>query len=172
MHDDEKAELLSLKSDTEGPAVKYLSLVKDAVFSHHMQAEVSKAERRIAESEANPSSAVPKNWLVTVFDAKGNIVLDKDGKEITMSFELASAADRWADRRLFDGASDHFAVIEHTKIMRADGTPISTVIMRDDAISRILRKPKAPLSKKTGSRDGKLSFGVHAKQDHAHFSRG
>ena len=105
MHDDEKAELLSLKSDTEGPAVKYLSLVKDAVFSHHMQAEVSKAERRIAESEANPSSAVPKNWLVTVFDAKGNIVLDKDGKEITMSFELASAADRWADRRLFDGAS-------------------------------------------------------------------
>jgi hypothetical protein len=172
MHDDEKQELLSTKSDTEGPADKYLHLIKDAVFSHHMQAEVSKAERRVAEQDANPSGSIPKNWLGTVYDSKGNVALTDDGKEITASFALASDADRWADRKLFDNASDCFAVIEHTKIMRADGTPISTVVMRDDAISRLLKVKKQPFSKKTGSRDGKLSWGAKVQQSHAHFSRG
>ena len=144
-----------------------LDLLKDAVFTHWHAAEVAKAERRIDEAGQRESTKVVKNWLACVYTAKGEPI-----DELEQSFALASDADRYIDRKLFDGMPGSFGVVSHTVIMRADGDPISTVVTRDDAIARILAKPKAGAFKKTGSRDGKLSWGVKAKQSHASFSRG
>jgi hypothetical protein len=152
-----------------------LDLLKEAVLTHHLRAEVDKEERRLSEQN-NPSGHTSKPWISRVFDSKGNLVvaLNSKGEEVELekTFQLASDADRWSDLRLVENASDCFAVVEHTKIMRADGTPISTVIMRQDALSRILKAKKHPFSKKTGGRDSRLSFGVKAVQSRATFSHG
>lgn len=154
-----------------------LDLIKDAILTHHIRIEASKAERRLEEQqESNPSSHTNKSWVARIFDSKGNLVETANTKgeivELEMTFNLASDADRWVDRRLFEGAPDWFGVVQHTKIMRADGEPITTVIMRADAIARILKKPTPGVSKKTGGKDSKLSFGVKVHQSRAVFSHG
>lgn len=152
-----------------------LDLIKQAVLTHHLRVETNKAEKRLAEA-SDPSSHPSKPWIARVFDAKGNLVETENtkGEMVTLeqSFALASDADRWTDRRLFEGAPDWFGVVQHTSILRADGEPITTVIIREDAIARILKKPRGAVSKKTGSRDGKLSFGVKVHQSRAVFSHG
>lgn len=153
-----------------------LDLLKEAVLTHHLRVETAKAEQRLlgAEDEAGPS--VKKPWVARIFDAKGNLVQDHNTKgelrDLEETFAMASDADRWTDRRLFEGAPDWFGVIQHTTILRADGEPITSVVMRQDAIARILKQPKGAVSKKTGSRDNKLSFGVKVSQSRCHFSHG
>jgi hypothetical protein len=149
------------------PALESISQV---VLSHFMAQEIRKAEEKIAASQEREESSV-KNWMVTIFDSRGNIqtrVNDKgETVELQETFELASMADRWADRRLFlDCTSDCHAVVEHTSL------PVRTIVERQDAMARILKPSKGPVSKKMGTRDGKLSFGVKAKQDRASFSHG
>lgn len=145
-----------------------LDLIREAVTVHTIRVEAEKAERRLLESlDGESQGKTVKNWIACVYDSKGNPIED-----LEKSFELASDADRYVDRKLFDGASDWYGVVSHSRIMRADGDPISNIILRQDAIARILKIKKGPMSKKTGTRDGKLSFGVKAHQDHAHFSRG
>ena len=80
---------------------------------------------------------------------------------------MAQQADGWVDRRLFDGAPDWHGVIQHTKI-----ACLKTVVMREDAIARILKKPKAPACHTKGVSTKSLGFGVKAKGDHFHFSKG
>ena len=150
-----------------------LEEIKAAVMAHSIRKNAEEAERKLMASlDAESAGGSSKNWISTIFDSKGQVVLDKDGKELSMSFDLASMADRWTDRKLFESASDTFGVIQSNRLFRANGDPISTVVMRADAIARILKIKKGPMSKKTGSRDSALSFGVKAHQDHAHFSRG
>ena len=154
-----------------------LELLKEAVLTHHLRVETDKAERRLSEqAEGETGSRSSKPWIARVFDVKGNLVIVKNAKgeevELEQTFALASDADRWVDRRLFEGASDWFGVIQHTRIMRADGEPITSVVMRDDAIARILKRPLRAAAKRTGSRDNKLSFGVKVHESRATFSHG
>jgi len=149
------------------PALENLQSV---ILSHYLAVELRKAEDKIAASAERADNAI-KNWMVTIFDSKGVIqtrVNDKgETVELQESFELASTADNWADRRLFlDCTSDCHAIVAHTAL------PIETRVERGDAIARILKPTKGPVSKKMGSRDGKLSFGVKAIQSRASFSRG
>lgn len=152
-----------------------LDLLKEAVLTHHLRVETDKAEKRLAQAQ-DPSSHPSKPWIARVFDSKGNLVETTNTKGemviLEQTFALASDADRWTDRRLFEGAPDWFGVVQHTSIMRADGEPITTVIIREDAIARILKRPKGAVQKKTGSRDNKLSFGVKVHQSRAVFSHG
>jgi hypothetical protein len=152
-----------------------LDLLKSAVLTHHLRVECDKAERRLDEGPS-PSSHSSKSWVARIFDAKGNLVETANTKgeivELEMMFDMASDADRWTDRRLFEGAPDWFGVVQHTSIMRADGEPITSVIMRDDAIARILKRPASAATKKMGKGDGKLSFGVKVSQSRATFSHG
>lgn len=169
--------ILRMLDDNDILPTPALELIREAVTVHHIRTEAAKAERRLMETLDNEGQGkAVKNWIAIVYNQKGEVQtrVNANGKEeeLDKSFELASDADRWADRRLFEGASDWYAVISHSRMMRADGDPISNVIMRQDAIARILKIKKGPMSKKTGTRDGKLSFGVKAHQDHAHFSRG
>ena len=171
-----------------------LELLQAEVLAYIVQADAAKAANRIAESAEGESiaSVTRKSWTATVYNAKGEVqtvsweenveVLSPTGERVTkkvtktkdlrQSFDLCADADRWSDRRLFDGASDWFATVEHSTMLRADGTAISTTIMRQDSIARILKQKKQPFAKKTGSRDSKLSWGAKVSQSRAHFSRG
>lgn len=154
-----------------------LDLLKEAVLTHHLRVESAKAERRIEENQ-NPSghSRTNKSWVARIFNKDGHLVETANTKgeivDLEMMFDMASDADRWTDRRLFEGAPDWFGVVQHTSITRTDGEPITTVIMRDDAIARILKRPAQAASKKQGKGDGKLSFGCKVHQSRATFSHG
>ena len=157
-----------------------LEEIKLAVLTHSIRVNAEKAERELMASldkENSPSgNRTTKNWVATVYNAKGKIVMQENAKgelvELQQNFLLASDADRWIDRRLFEGEPDNFGVVSHTKLTGKDGTALSTTIMRQDAIARILKRPSQGAAKKVGVRDGKLSFGVKAHQSHCHFSHG
>lgn len=150
-----------------------LSEIKQVVLAHHLAEETRKAEESMARADA---PKVRKNYLATVYNAKGEIQtrIDAKGeeKDLRESFDSSTQAEGWADRRLFEGAPDWFAVVEATKMFNADGHPLSTTIMRDDSIARILREKRGPVMKSKPQSTGKLSFGVKAKGDVVRFSHG
>lgn len=157
-----------------------LELIKHAVMTHMIQAAANAAEQKILaqqEQEGQGPGAPRKDWMARVFDSKGHLCTRINAKgeveDLEQTFDQASAADRWCDRRLFEGASDWYAVVEHTKIMRSDGSgPISTIILRGDAIARILKMPKGPTVHRKGQSTPRLGFGVKCKESRASFSRG
>lgn len=160
--------ILRMLDEKEVMPTPALEQIRAAVLNHMVAKAVSKAEDQIL----NPKpGAKPKNWTSTIFDAKGEIqtrINEKGEKEdLIKGFDLSSDADRWADRRLVEGASDWYAEVTHAMM------PITTVIRRDDAMSRIFKIAKGPSMKaqpKGGS--GRLSFGVKVKEDRARFSSG
>jgi hypothetical protein len=109
------------------------------------------------------------NWTVKVLDARGNVCTrinaKGDEEELVKGFDRVSAADRWADGRLFEGASDWYATVEHTTLH------IHTVVGRGDAIARIMKQPRASVCAR-GTSSRTLGFGQHAKQDRVVFSHG
>jgi hypothetical protein len=148
------------------PALESLSQV---VLAHFIASEARKAEDKIAASQEREESSV-KNWMVTIFDSRGVIqtrVNDKgETVDLCESFDLCQRASEWGDRRLFDGGSDWTAVVEHVTLA------VRTITERGDAIARIMKAKRGPVSKKVGSRDSRLSFGVKAVQSRASFSHG
>lgn len=150
-----------------------LESIKGLLLSHMMAKQASKAEDAILNPKEAPA---PKPWMATIYNGKGEVQtrIKEDGEEETLQkgFEHASEADRWSDRRLFDGASDWFSVVSHTTILNGEGEPLSTIIMRDDAIGRMLKAPKGAVCKPQSKTTGKLSFGVKVTNDRAVFSKG
>jgi hypothetical protein len=149
-----------------------LDEIRGAVLDHMLTKETKKAENAIL----NPAPAAKrKPWMATIYDAKGEIQTRINAKgeqeDLQETFDKSSDADRWTDRRLFEGASDWFGVVSHTTIT-IKGEPLSTIIMREDAIARILQKPKGPAMKSQAKSSGKLSFGVKVSNDRAVFSKG
>ena len=145
-----------------------LDMIRRAVLTHHMQIETRRVEAKLQESAERVST---NPWAVVAYDSKGNIAarINENGKTVPIqkSFMLAQRASEWADRRLVsDCASDCFAVITHQP------TAKETIVLRNDAMARMFPKNKSPLTKKTGSRDSKLSFSTKAIQSRSHFSRG
>lgn len=149
-----------------------LEEIKEAVYIHYLNQETKRGEDAMAKANA---PKVHKNYLASILDVSGNVVSiirtkddgTKEEVELEESFDMAQQADGWVDRRLFDGASDWHGVIQHTKI-----ACLKTVVMREDAIARILKKPKAPACHTKGVSTKSLGFGVKAKGDHFHFSKG
>ena len=149
-----------------------LEAIKAIVLGHMLAVDSAKAEDAIL----NPKVGVVKPWMATVYNAKGEIQsrTKEDGSEedLQKTFDTSSDADRWTDRRLFDGASDWYGVVAHTSIINRHGDPLSTVIMRDDSMGRILQVSKGPVMKGQSKSAGKLSFGVKVHNDRSVFSKG
>ena len=150
-----------------------LDAIKLAVTNHMIMVEINKGEAAMAARE---EVAEPKNWIATIYTAKGEIATKKDihGKVVDLQeqFDIPQDADRWTDRRLFDGECTWYGIVSHTKIVNKDGDPLSTIVMRTDAIGRILAKKKGPVVKGESKGNGKLGFGVSCKQSVAKFSHG
>lgn len=178
----ETGELASLTSpilrkldDKEILPTPALEAVKAVVLGHMIASEVRKGEEAIAKREA-AGEKPKKNWVATIYNAKGEVCTRQNAKgeteDLEESFDNSSDADRWTDRRLFEGAPDWYGIVSHTSLINKEGEPLHTVVMRDDAIARILKTPKGPAVRRTGGSTSKLSFGVKATQDRAYFSRG
>ena len=150
-----------------------LGEIKQVVLAHHLAAEVQAAEDAMAKADA---PKVQKNYVVTVYNSRGEVQTRTDPqgkvKDLSEGFLTGQLAEGWADRRLFEGSPDWFAVIESTKMFDAAGDPLATTVMRDDSIARILKQPKGAVMKSKPQSTTKLGFGVKAKQSHAHFSKG
>jgi hypothetical protein len=139
--------------------------VQVAVMNHM----VAMAHRKTVEAK-NAPAAKPKNWTTTIFNAKGEVQtrIKEDGEveDLIKGFDLSSDADRWADRRLVEGASDWYAEVTHAMM------PIKTVILRDDAMARVFKKVGSPVMKRVGGTTSSLSFRPKAHEDRSRFSAG
>ncbi len=152
-----------------------LEEIKQVVLAHHLAEEIRIATEKMAKAD-EPTERKTKNYVATVWNSKGEVVQAPDSngkiKDLKDSFETSTQAERWADNRLFDGATDWFCVVETTHVFKQNGDPFTATILRADAIARILKRPKAPVMKAQKKSGGRLSFGVKAHQTKAAFSHG
>lgn len=151
-----------------------LETIKSVVLGHILASDALKAEKSIEKASAEPR--VRKDYLATIRNSRGDICfrINEKGEEVLLqeSFDKSSDADRWCDRRLFDGESDWYGIVQHTKMVDRHGHALATVILRMDAMARILKAPKGPVMSKRGQSTNSLGFGVKAKNDRFHFSKG
>jgi hypothetical protein len=142
--------------------------IQQAVMNHIIASDIGQFEKAM-EDKSKPGKQ--KTWVATIRDLAGNICTRINPKgeveELVMGFDLSSAADRWVDRRLFDGAPDWYGEVAHTTL-----TKVKTYIQRQDAIARILRKPKGPSVHSKGNSTKTLGFGSKAHQTRVTFSHG
>jgi hypothetical protein len=141
-----------------------LEEIRGVVFTHTLRAAIETDEAKMAEAQANPAKAKP--WMATILDSEGNEI-----EGMSSSFDDASSADRWVDRRLFDGASDWHGMVTHATIT-IKGEPFTTIIQRADSIARIMKRPTSSVLKTKSKTTPKLGFGVSCHNDRAVFSRG
>lgn len=144
-----------------------LQEIAAACMGHLMAMAALQIEKSAEKAEETKSS---KAWMVSVFDETGKIAVriseEGEAQELTKSFDLASAADRWADLRLFEGAAGYFATITHSSLN------VETVVQRDDAMARILRKKPGAICHQPKQGTGALSFRPKVKESHSRFSHG
>lgn len=150
-----------------------LPMIQKAVMDHMHEESKRKGEESMRKAAEGPE---PKNWIATILNSKGEVCTRINAKgeveDLTTSFEKSNDADRWCDRRLVEGAPDWYGVVHHATMTNKDGEPISTVILRGDAMARVLATSKGPVMKQTSKSAGALSFRPKARPDHFHFSKG
>lgn len=144
------------------PALREIQVI---VLSHILAKDAAKLEEI-----HNPKVNKENCWISTIYNSDGEIQCrvktNGDTEELIKKFDLSSDADRWSDLRLFDSTADCYAEIVHNKLK------VKTIIMRDDSISRILKKKKSAVSKINPTSTKFLKFGTKCKEDKAVFSRG
>ena len=147
-------------------ATPALGEVKVAVMNHLIASQILAAQKSMQASE---NRATSKPYTATIYDGMGNVCTrttdEGEVKELISNFEDFMSAERWSDRRLFDGAPDWNGVVVHNPSQRT--SPVN----RDESFGRILKRSKGAVCKKTAS-SGKLSWGMKVKGDHFNFSRG
>jgi len=143
-----------------------LSEIRQAVADHIIASEAAKAARKLERAESNGGSSKP--FEATIINARGEVQYAPDSKgemkPLVKRFDKPQEAQRWADRRLFDGAPDWIATVTHNGAMWED-------IERDESIARILRKP-LPTVCKRNRKSGTLSWGMKIREKKATFSHG
>ena len=143
-----------------------------AVMTHIIQSDAAKMDAKLNGEAKGGRVSKPKNWVVTVYDEKRVIQTRINAKgeveDLIKGFDMAQDADRWADRRLYEGASDWFAEVVHSFIPN-----VGSIIERADAIARIEKKPKGPAIHQKGKSTKSLGFGPgKAHQTRVSFSQG
>jgi hypothetical protein len=168
------APILKAVADKELMPTPALAALTNVVLGHMIATENAKAEDALLNPKTRDKKSYP--WIATVLNAKGEVQtrVKEDGsiENLEKGFEKSSDADRWCDNRLFDGACDWYATVSHTSIINRHGNPLSTIILRDDAIARKLQAPKGAVMKQHSQTTDKLSFGVKCGNDRAVFSKG
>lgn len=133
-------------------------------------AQAVKEEKAEKAEKTEKEETTPKPWQARIVNEAGEVQtrINAKGEEVDLSkgFDHASDADRWTDRRLFEGASNWHGEITHSSMN------IATVIERSDAIARMLKMPKGPSYHQKSMTTASLGNKMHCKQDHARFSHG
>jgi hypothetical protein len=142
-----------------------LEEIKKAVFNHLMIKEQERGIKALENRNERAARASSTNgFKAKILNEKEEIELDNEGEGLEKVFKKPQEAERWCDRRLVE-CVNCFGVIEH----RGE---CWDVVTREDAIARMFKKKGAPVCRVSSKSTGKLSFGVHAKQDRCVFSKG
>jgi hypothetical protein len=149
-----------------------LSELRQVILNHMIASEVSKLERAHEVTERTP-----KNWQVTIYTSEGKVAQrfkteDQEWVDLVAEFDQPQEADRWADRRLFEGEHDWFAVVSHATQLNKHGQLLSSTITRQDAMARVLASKPGPVIKGQAKSSGRLGWGVKSKPSVSKFSAG
>jgi hypothetical protein len=148
-----------------------LKEIQYAVMTHIIESDQRKLDEKVQQAQEGSTKTTRKPWCASIFNAEGVIQTrvkpDGEVEDLIQGFELSSDADRWVDRRLFDGASDWYGEVAHTVIPN-----VCSRIERADSIARILKQKKGPTVQVKGKSTKTLGFGVKAKETRVTFSRG
>lgn len=129
-----------------------------AVMTHIIQSDAAKMDAKLNGESKGGRVSKPKNWVATVYDEKGVIQTRINAKgeveDLIKGYDLGQDADRWAMRRLYEGASDWYAEVVHSFIPN-----VGNRIDRSDAIAYIEKKPKGPAIHQKGKSTKSLGFG-------------
>jgi hypothetical protein len=143
-----------------------LEEIKDMVFAHIMQANAELAQKSLERSQ-DTGPSLPFEAMIV--DPSGKVMsrIKDDGsvEPLEKEFDLPQNAERWIDRRLFDGAVNWTGIILH------NGKKYD-VICRDDSIARILKQPKGSVCRTQAKSTSKLGWGTKCKEKAVKFSRG
>lgn len=166
------ASIIEKFDNGELPATPALNEVKQAVLAHIMEVERIKSEEALEKSSL-PS--VSKPYLVEIRDAATNAICirvkdDGTSEKLVKGFSMPQDAERWADRRLFDGAPSWFGTVTQTNAKNPEHA--TDIIERDDSIARILKRPRATATKTVNHGSSSLGFGVKVREKHTNFSHG
>lgn len=116
------------------------------------------------------------NWLVLIVDSRNELQIryTASGKpeELRKLFDKSGDAERWAQRKLVECASDCLAIVQSTRMMARDGNPLTLKITRDQAMGKQFPKAKSPAVKVTISKSAPLSFPWKVKETRVTFSGG
>lgn len=156
-----------------------LGEVKAAVLAHILEVERIKAEealeKKTAKTEKPGRVAKKAPFEACIYDAStGKIATRiKDNGEVEdliKGFDLPQQAERWCDRRLFEGCPSWYGTVTHVTAKFPEHA--KDIINRDDSIARILSKGRGPVTKSPKFGGGSLSWGVKARESIAKFSKG
>jgi len=129
-----------------------------AVMTHIIQSDAVKMDAKLNGEGGGGRVSKPKNWVATVYDENGVIQTRINAKgeveDLIKGFDMGQDADRWAMRRLYEGASDWYAEVNHSFIPN-----VGSRIERSDAIAFIDKKPKGPAIHQKGKSTKSLGFG-------------
>lgn len=147
-----------------------LDEIKRVVLAHVLEIDRIKAEEAI-ERANNPQSNSNKPFEARILDAAAGssvctrIKEDGTSEKLIKKFDKPQDAERWVDRRLFDGAPSWYGVVTHRSAEW-------DVIERDTSIGRILKRPQGLVTKSNKFGSGGLGFGVKVHEKPVKFSRG
>lgn len=133
------------------PAIQEL---KQVIAGHIIVVEKAKADKAIERASSGVGRGPSKPFEAFILDNAGRIMVDDEGDDLKKTFEKPQEAERWVDRRLFDRPNTTGEVLHY-------GSPWET-ITREDAIARILRKPKGMVMKRRpnpGNLSGNMKVG-------------
>lgn len=150
-----------------------LAEIQAVVFRHVMEADLRKAEKSLVPSIGNKE---PKAFIATIRDAEGRVQWAKteSGEDIELSkeFDMPQDAERWCDRKLFDGAPDWHGEILWTKCPEKLADFKVRQVAREDSMARILRQPGSMATRTVKVGGNGLGFGVKVRNDVSKFSHG
>jgi hypothetical protein len=153
-------------------ATPALQEIKKLVLDYHLATEAEK----LASKGTGGRTAKVKPYTATIYNARGEIQTAKNAEDenvdLVKSFDLIQEANRWADRRLFDGAPDWFGTVVSNLQTDSDGQNLSWTVLRDEAIGRILATKPGAVCKKPPKSTGRLSPQMKVSQSHCRFSKG
>lgn len=146
-----------------------LEAIKNIVFSHVL----SKLEDTIKPIK---SDRIEKAYIATIFTSEGTVATtldeNKEEKELSSSFEHSQEAERWCQRKLYEGAPDWHGEITWTKIHTRSGIPMVTRVERASAIYALTPRKRSPFMHYNKAGSGPLGPQMKVGQTHANFSHG